>query len=204
LFLFFIDYWKCFHTSYEENVKYWWEKKCLKFNEFNNKYFLFSLIFHLICFGFCFYQIYKICEMYFSFRTTTSVSLWQFSDIPFRRWLYVLIKYIIERRVWKDINNSYDINEYLNKQTIRQQFERILNKNEFSVILVKYLNQKYFKYYTNSDYYMNCEILSQTHQSIDSLRSCFTFFSQFNEKFNQNFIIDNRLESYDYLMEMIY
>src|SRR6185437_6563438 len=95
-------------------------------------------LFFIFCLSVCLYQIYTICEIYFSYKTTTSVSYGDFSVISlpaitvcFDKIDVLRYEYLIQLNISRNDENKYKsqhiIEKFCGNHTIEQQFAMFFN-----------------------------------------------------------------------------
>src|ERR1700744_1738976 len=110
---------------------------------------LFRQIFFIICFISCLYQMSKICEIYFSYKTTTSVSYGDFSVIS----LPAITVCFDKIDVLKD--------HYLDQLNISRNG---VNKHKSQIVAKIFcsnytLRQQFDMFYTFNDIFSVCHVL---------------------------------------------
>src|ERR1700744_6346730 len=108
--------------------------------DFKNVKF-FRQMFFIICLSSCLYQMSKICEIYFSYKTTTSVSYGDFSVISlpaitvcFDKIDVLKDEYLILLNISRNDEIKYKsqhiIERFCGNHTIEQQFAMVFNYKE--------------------------------------------------------------------------
>ena len=139
-------------------------------------------IYFIICFISCLYQMSKICEIYFSYKTTTSVSYGDFSVISlpaitvcFDKMDVLRDHYLNQLNISRNGVNKHKsqivLKIFCSNYTLRQQFDMFYTFNDiFSVCHVlgnRFINKTSIKNNNNNYYYDNCEKLSPIRKSIN-------------------------------------
>ena len=140
-------------------------------------------IYFIICFISCLYQISKICEIYFSYKTTTSVSYGDFSVISLPAITVCLDKmdvlkdhYLDQLNISRNGVNKHEsqivVKIFCSNYTVRQQFDMFYTFNDiFSKCQVpgnRFINKTSNKNKSNDNYYYdNCGELSPIRKSIN-------------------------------------
>ena len=152
----------------------------IKFNVF-----LFRKIFFIFCLISCLYEVTKICEIYFSYKTTTSVSYGDFSVISlpaiticFGKMDVLRDHYLDQLNITRNKNNrnvsQIVVYKYCNNHTIEQQFPMFFNYNEiFRECLVlgnRFINKSSIINNWYDKYYDQCENISSIRKSINYYR----------------------------------
>jgi len=160
-----------------------------------NKELIFRIIFIIICLAGCLLQIYQISYAYFSFKTITSV------NYVFERRIslpavtlcfskqYILRKdYIIDKFPNETDTNSTGsiLTNYLNKLSIRQQFEGTLT---FEEIIKNCSIAKTIHIDSDSDF-IDCNRITPIRSFLNFQLKCFTLFSQFGNESNDRFLVE--------------
>ena len=163
----------------------------------------------------CLKQITQISENYFSYKTITSATYGDVSEVSLPEMTICIQKYYLLREEYKrefiEVDNTINYTKVmvnLNRPPIRDQFQYMFTKEEV------FLNNCYVlkpKAYTNTNGskdlnpYIKCEDLSPIRHSIDYIFSCFTFLSDAYEepKPEDNFTADNNVIFQDHLVELI-
>ena len=148
----------------------------------------FRYIFSVFCLIGCFYQVYCICEIYLSYETSTdvryekeiSVSLPGITTCSSKSY-FINDKFYLklfsndtERLI--SFNESFIINDYLNKLSIKDQFEALYPSSEiFNLINCT------VKGNSTGKYLENCSSISPIRISIDWISHCLSIFSAIEE-----------------------
>src|SRR4051812_35245659 len=101
----------------------------------------FRKLFFVFCLTVCLYQIYKICDIYFAYKTTTFVNYDKFSVISLPAVTICLDKYEVLRDEYRiqlnatalNSNNAFNnkfVSSYLQSYPVKKQFEMLLTYND--------------------------------------------------------------------------
>ena len=162
-------------------------------------------VFFLLSMGLCLYQISKICEMYFSYKTTISMSYENISEISLPALSICVDKsFLLKPKYLTQLGinqterfsetDSKKINGFLGNLTIKEQFNA-MNGKEYLYYDCKVLVPRSFA--TDKNPYIKCEDVSPVKISMDLNYVCFTFFSQRDGQSDSNFIIDISQRKYE-------
>ena len=140
-------------------------------------------LFFIFCLSVCLYQIYTICEIYFSYKTTTSVSYGDFSVISlpaiticFNKIDVLKDHHLDQLNISRNGVNKHEsqivVKIFCSNYTVRQQFDMFYPfKDIFSLCQVsgnRFINKTSNKNKTNENkYYDKCERLSPIRKSIN-------------------------------------
>src|ERR1700743_2740437 len=130
-------------------------------------------IFFILCFISCLYQVTKICEIYFSYKTTTSVSYGDFSVISLPAITVCFDKidvlrdhYLVQLNISRNDENKYKsqhiIKRFCGNHTIEQQFAMFFNYEEifmYCSVSGNRFNKTSIKNNNIENYYDKCEKL---------------------------------------------
>jgi hypothetical protein len=160
----------------------------------------------------CLFQIYKICDNYFSYETNTYVRYEDEDKISLPAVTVCIRKNLLIREELlhhfspKELENRYspleesEIDAYLNNLTVKEQFSSIYSAEEVFNNTCKVMKSMVFK---SSEFTIDCELISPVRQTIDYYFSCFTFFSQLNREENDKYIIDYDVNIKNYWSEYV-
>jgi hypothetical protein len=160
----------------------------------------------------CLFQIYKICDNYFSYETNTYVRYEDEDKISLPAVTVCIRKNLLIREELlhhfspKELENRYspleesEIDAYLNNLTVKEQFSSIYSAEEVFNNTCKVMKSMVFK---SSEFTIDCELISPVRQTIDYNFSCFTFFSQLNREENDKYIIDYDVNIKNYWSEYV-
>jgi hypothetical protein len=155
----------------------------------------------------CLFQIEEICNNYFSYETNTLV-IYEDEDkislpaitVCIEKNFLIRDNFLFNSSAREESLNYSAIDGYLNTLTVKEQFHAIYLAEEVfsnSCVVMKPIA------FNDSDFRLNCELISPIRQSIDYYQSCFTFFSQINNKNNDKYSIDYDLSVKNYYSEMV-
>ena len=174
--------------------------------------------FLFICFGLYLYQISKICEIYFSYKTTISMSFENISEISLPAVSLCVEKSFLlksQHFIQLSLNQSdrspqtiQKIRRFINSKTIRGQMEVMYSKEyvfrkssseSCAVLRPKGISSE------KVDDFVDCEEVSPIITSMDIYSMCFTFFSQLEEQQEDRYVIDYSVQKFqDFTDELIY
>src|ERR1700743_3797060 len=106
------------------------------YNKFNSNVLVFRYLFYISCLSVCLYQIIKICEIYFSYKTTTFVNYDNFLVISLPAITICFDKIDVLRDDYRKHLNIKDntnddenelVKQYLANYTITEQLDMLLN-----------------------------------------------------------------------------
>ncbi|XP_054157185.1 cytochrome P450 3A24-like [Oppia nitens] len=176
----------------------------------------------------CLYETIQICQIYFSYKTTTFVDYDNIEEISLPAFTICFHKRdLLRQQYLTNVSNngnqkqSNDYNEKLDQLfinlTIRQQFQLLQNWSDIVDNCNIYKPQQLINTIINNNNTTNsyhntqlnrvdCHQISKIRQSIDFSRSCFTLFSQSpNQTINdKQFIVDNDMAFNDLAQSLFY
>ena len=137
---------------------------------------LFRYLYGLFCLSVCLYQILDICDIYFSYTTTTFVSYENQSEISLPAITFCLDKRYLLKPEYLDqinINKSDDegtqnmaVNEFVANLTVKEQFDALYDFretfNECIVVQPKEISPDYL-----TGAFVNCEAVAPIRRLID-------------------------------------
>jgi len=161
------------------------------------KYFLFRYIFTLFCLIGCLTQVYWVCEIYFSYQTTTDVRYENEAIISLpaitlctKKIFFIREEYLKQNNAnysEEDLKNDEKMNEYLNQLPINEQFKVLYSTQEVfrrNCLVMKTIG------FDKGRRELDCNQISPIRSSIDVHNICFTFFSQLNGEPDQRYLVD--------------
>ena len=170
-------------------------------------------IFYLICFCVWFSQVFEISNNYFSYKTITSATYGNVTELSLPAMtICILKKYLIRDKYKNDFpfqeNPQIDssILQKFNNFSIKNQFERLLTTHEVFLNSCYVLKPKALRkpeIGVNEDIYTKCEDLSPIRHSIDYYFSCFTFLSQLKGESDDMFTVENDVLFRDFSVDLI-
>ena len=130
---------------------------------------LFLYLYSVFCLLSCLYQIYKICDIYFAYKTSTFVTYDDISTISLPAITVCMDKTeVLKRNAFDTNGDQVSSNELLANLSIREQFERLYDFtdifNNCSVIGTIDLKSE------THNPLIKCETVSSIKKSIDSTR----------------------------------
>ena len=169
-----------------------------------------------MCMGLCLYQISKICEMYFSYKTTISMSYENISQISLPA-LSICVdksfllkpKYLTQLGFTESdqrlVQNWRKIGLFLANMTIKEQFNAMFSKDYIFQNSCHTLPPRAFESTEGSERYINCENVSPIKISMNIYWMCFTLFSQTEGESDDRYVIDySQYKFQDFSDEVIY
>ena len=162
-----------------------------------NNYKTFRLIFFIICFCICLYQIIKICEMYFSYKTVVSMSYQNPSLISLPGLTLCIAKTLLIKpqylnQIDENINRSDPrVFQFINNSTIGDQVKMMYSIDQiftYCVVLAPIGIE-------TDEQYINCSLISPIRQSINGFSLCYTLFHQTAEDSYEKFQIRSNIFS---------
>ena len=153
----------------------------LKLTKFKVKYEqVFRVVYILFCAAMCLYQIVTICQIYFSYKTTTFVKYENISKISLPAiTICVEKREVITNEAKERYNLSEATDEILAKLTVKDQF-KLMMKYQDIFESCSVMTTVVFK--SNSLHYMPCDEITRVVASIDYTRSKkLLFFSRLNK-----------------------
>ena len=157
---------------------------------------LLKFSFFSLCFGLCLYQMWRICEMYFSYKTIITIGFEnQFViSLPaitlcFRKKNMIKGEYLKtfqDQLNWAE--NDVKLLDYLNNLTINEQIGLFYTESDVFTVCVVYnmtMNQ--------GNYYIPCNNVSEIRKSINYYEICFTLFHQTEKEHDAQFELQPNL-----------
>ena len=144
------------------------------------------MIFYLLCIGLCLSQISKICEMYFSYKTTISMSYENISEISLpalsicvNKLFLLKPKYLTQLEINRTEKisglNTKKVLQLLANMTIKEQFIAMFGKEYVFLNSCRIMTPKAFN---GTERYIHCEDITPIKTSLNFYSMCFTLFSQ--------------------------
>ena len=172
---------------------------------------LFHWSFLTICLGLCLYQISKICEIYFSYKTTISMSFEDISEISLpavsicvNKTLLLRDEFFTQMSINKSDKNMETIKNVLKNMTIKEQIDAMFSE-EYVFQNSKTCAVLRPKGIPGTDDRVPSEEISPFIKSIDENFLCFTLFSQFDGQSDDRYIVDySELKFRDLTEELVY
>ena len=124
---------------------------------------VFRVLYILFCAAMCLYQIVTICQIYFSYKTTTFVKYENISKISLPAIFMCVDKREVITNEAKERLNYTVTDEILNNYTVKDQFKMIKNYQDIFDCHVK--PSILFK--SDSLHYMPCDYINPVVESID-------------------------------------
>ena len=181
----------------------------------NNSNKISKFLYFCLCFGLCLYQIIKICEIYFSYETTVSMSYENSLQISlpsisvcFDKQFVIKPEFYEQMRAKNmfsenEVNDRQMIVEFMNEnQTMRQQIEVMYNFEDIFNNSCRVLTTIGINF---TEDYISCQMVSKIRQSVDYKWNCFSLLSQLDEEPDERYIADyNRRLFKDFNFGLIY
>ncbi|XP_054162140.1 uncharacterized protein LOC128960094 [Oppia nitens] len=158
----------------------------------------------------CSYQVYKICYLYLSYCTTTSVTYDQLSDLSLpgitlcfdKQWI---LRDDYKQQMLKQYNasvNSTDWKRLVNSLSIAGQMNVLLSMDEIFGNSCHVLKPLAFA--SRSGYYIPCHTITPVIQRMDYQNMCFTFLSQLSDETDDRYVIRDDLIYKDHFNDLFH
>lgn len=141
---------------------------------------MYKISFNILCLSLCLYQIYEICEIYFSYKTTTYVNYENLNEISLPALTLCMKKHDMIKeshlaRLQANMSSTSKltkktISEYLNNLTVSEQLDALHDLTHWEKFECGVLPNKYMAVKWNTHYFIDCNNITAIRRSIEYQR----------------------------------